>query len=129
MFQPTYYSSNCLNFDEFVTQLLQYFCCIKAVACLNPIITNPESTPGPIRVITVDQGFTKIRLRSIHVLHIPCLQCTDWINFCYINYGTKTFESRTTTFAHLKQIYRIKTSYYNLARKKCIKLLDKCKNI
>ena len=57
---------------NFVTQLLQYICIIKAVACLNPIITNPESAPGPIRVITVDQGFAEIQQRYMYSTYHAC---------------------------------------------------------
>ena len=36
--------------------------------------------------------------------YIPCLQCTDRINFCNIDYGTQAFESRTATFTNLVKI-------------------------
>lgn len=50
----------------------------------------------------------------LHILHqvwrlsqlqfsSPCLQCTDWINLCNIDDGSKSFQSCATAFSNLQQ--------------------------
>ena len=47
------------------------------------------------------QGVKLLRLTVFMLGYIPCLQCTDGIDFCNIDYGTQAFESRTATFTNL----------------------------